>query len=467
MKQQDIWRCHYHITPPTGWMNDPNGVCQFQGTYHIFFQYAPDYPKDDNKSWGHYISKDLLHWEFIGTTFYPDSIYDKNGAFSGNALIENEEMIIYYTGNVEQEGDHDYTHSGRESNTIRVTSKDGIHFSEKNCVLDNSQYPQHYTCHIRDPKVWKNDALYQMVMGGRTIEDYGSILLFQSADGVHWNYTHDLTSRHPFGFMWECPDVFQMNGQWFLSFCPQGVPVAEYHHQNYHLSGYVPISEEWLTKGISGDFIDEIQFLEWDYGFDFYAPQTFVDDKGRRILIGWVGGPDMTYPEPTLEQYHWIHKLTLPRVLTYQDGHLLQKPIPELEQLRSTKHVLKNDVPFVTNSNCFDWNLELPESDSSGFTISITDEFTFAYDGHVLSLTFSDSTEQSPAVYGNIGAGRTCRKVLCEMVQNIRILVDCSVVEIYVNDGAIVQTTHFFPKETTLPLLARGNFRTNCLWDMA
>lgn len=450
MNQNDIWRCQFHLTPPAGWLNDPNGLCQYHGIYHVFFQYAPDYPRDDNKSWGHYISTDLIHWNFVGTAFYPDTVYDKDGAFSGSTLIDGDSFVVYYTGNVMQEGEHDYTHSGREANILRITSKDGMHFSKKECVLRNTDYPQNYTCHIRDPKVWKEGNLYKMVLGGRTIKDNGAVLFYQSDDAIHWNYTHDLTTLRPFGFMWECPDYFQLENQLFLSCCPQGIPIEEYRHQNYHLSGYFPM-DETMSKPIN-----ETEFREWDYGFDFYAPQTFTDEKGRRILIGWVGKPDTTYEEPSLKHYNWIHTLTIPRILTNRNGIILQNPIPELKQLRKTKHELITDQWFTTESGCFDWELELPENGTRNFTIYITKELELSYKDSVLSLTF----------YGKMGAGRTTRKALCDKIKNIRILADCSVLEIFIQDGAIVQTTHFFPDSARLPVYTHGNFIRNDLWDI-
>lgn len=448
MINNHIWRCQFHLIPPVGWLNDPNGLCQYQGTYHVFFQYAPEYPEHDVKSWGHYISTDLVHWTFMGIAFYPDTDYDKSGAYSGCALAEKDLLTIYYTGNVQQEGNHDYTHSGRESNTIRVTSRDGIHFSEKECVLRNPDYPSHYTCHIRDPKVWQADNLYKMVLGGRTREDVGSILLYQSEDGIHWSYLRELTSRQTFGYMWECPDIFQMVGQQFLSFCPQGLDSEEFRYQNPHQSGYVPLDRNMAEP------IDETGFREWDMGFDFYAPQTFVDEAGRRILIGWVGGPDAVYDEPTLK-HHWIHTLTIPRILTNRDGILLQSPIPELEALRSDCQEVAAGHWFRYDS-CFDWELELTDTGKPDFSLFITKELELSYNGSVIALTF----------HNDLGAGRKVRKVCCPRVTNIRILADRSILEIFMNDGAIVQTTRFFPASTELDLCAEGSFTQNRIWSM-
>lgn len=447
MANTHIWRCQFHLIPPAGWLNDPNGLCEYQGTYHVFFQYAPEFPKHDTKEWGHYTSRDLIHWTFAGTAIHPDTPYDKDGAFSGCALAEPETLIIYYTGNVMQEGTHDYTHSGRESNTLRVTTKDGIHFSEKECVLSNSDYPAGYTCHIRDPKVWKEEHLYKMVLGGRKENDTGAILLYESEDGIHWNYMHDLTTRQPFGFMWECPDLFQIEGQRFLSVCPQGLAAEEFRFQNVHESGYVPVDMEVSAP------IDAAAFREWDMGFDFYAPQTFTDHTGRRILIGWAGRPDSEYREPTLEE-HWIHTLTVPRVITKQKDALLQNPVPELDRLRSRFRESATGYWF-SFPGCFDWELKLSAGKQQDFSIHITEELSLTFNGTVLALCFQ----------GNSGAGRTIRKVRCDSITNIRILCDCSILEIFLNDGAIVQTTRFFPENYFLDLCAEGDFIRSRIWE--
>lgn len=448
MSNETNWRCRFHMLPPKGWLNDPNGLCQFQGTYHVFFQYTPEFPRQELRAWGHYASSDLLHFRFTGIALKPDSPYDRTGAFSGSACTEADTIALYYTGNVELEGEHDYTHSGRESNTLRVTTRNGIQVSEKICVLDNSNYPAGYTCHIRDPKVWKEGDTYYMVLGARRLDDSGAILLYQSQDGLHWKLFSERTSRQPFGFMWECPDLFQMDGKTFLSFCPQGIPAEPYRFQNLHQSGYLPFC---LT---STEPIDETVFREWDMGFDFYAPQTFQDEQGRRILIGWAGGPETTYQEPTLKQ-NWIHTLTLPRQITCQQGILKQMPLPEFNELRSQCQELPSGQWYRAD-HCFDWELELLPESEPAFSIHITEECKLSYSNGILTLQFT----------GKSGAGRTRRQVRCETIRTIRILADCSILECFFNDGAIVMTTRFFPEDSLLPIRADGAFQKNILWTL-
>lgn len=121
-----------HLMPPVGWLNDPNGLCQFQGIYHAFFQYSPFNAEGGVKMWGHYTSKDMIKWEYQGTALYPDQPFDCHGVYSGSAFIEDGKMYLYYTGNVKlEDGEYDYIRTGREGNTVLVITEDGKMFGKK------------------------------------------------------------------------------------------------------------------------------------------------------------------------------------------------------------------------------------------------------------------------------------------------------------------------------------------------
>ena len=108
-------------------------------------------------------------------------------------------------GNVKlEDGDFDYINTGREANTVLVTTKDGIHFGSKKELLRNSDYPSDLTCHVRDPKVWKKDDTYYMIQGARTKNDVGQALIFESSDKINWHFRSRVESEKPFGYMWEC-----------------------------------------------------------------------------------------------------------------------------------------------------------------------------------------------------------------------------------------------------------------------
>lgn len=229
-------------------MNDPNGFCYFAGAYHVFFQYSPHDALGRTKYWGHYRSKNLTDWEHLGIAIRSDCPWDKDGAYSGCGFTEDGEMELFYTGNVKEEGEHDFIHNGRGANVIRVTSKDGIHFSKKELLLTNQHYPKDYTCHIRDPKVWKKDNTYYMVLGGRKCDDTGSILQYRSKDKIHWEFAGEITTEETFGYMWECPDAFSLGGKTVLMCCPQGVERERFRFWNVHQSGYFLLDDREKEK---------------------------------------------------------------------------------------------------------------------------------------------------------------------------------------------------------------------------
>lgn len=449
---EDKYKLGFHLMPPTGWLNDPNGLCQFKGVYHVFFQYSPFDANGGDKFWGHYTSKDMISWNYEGVAMAPDKEFDKDGVYSGCSLVENDNMYIYYTGNVKEAGQHDYITSGRQANTVLVKS-DGKSLSSKKLIMRNKDYPSTYTCHIRDPKVWKENEQYYMVLGARKkidgteINDIGKVLLYSSYDLENWKFENEIKSQERFGYMWECPDMITLDGNKFLGISPQGLKTQDFKYQNVYQSGYFPIKGDFKEKYLFGEFI------EWDMGFDFYAPQTFVDELGRTILIGWMGLPDIDYTNKTLK-YGWQHSLTLPRELYLKDGVIFQKPIEELKKLRIKKEDAKlNKKIKLSGLNeikiyGYIQNLELLISD--GLKIKYAEETS------IFSIEFKNQ----------IGTGRTIRRAKIKKVDKIQIFVDKSCLEIFVNDGEKVFTTRFYPEEYTLKIISEKDIKLE-LWDLA
>lgn len=419
-------RLTHHLMPPAGWLNDPNGLCYFKGKYHVFFQYSPFEVKGGLKFWGHYSSKDLVNWNYEGTALYPDSPMDCHGVYSGSALTKEDELHLFYTGNVKLDGDYDYINKGRLTSTLHVKSEDGVNFGIKEEVISSQDYPEEYTCHIRDPKVWEGQEKYHMVLGGRKKNDQGAVLFYSSEDLKNWNFDDQLTTEEPFGYMWECPDVFELDGQKILSVSPQGVKREKYRHQNIYLSGYFVMKENQVKAE---------EFREWDMGFDFYAPQTFQDEKGRRILIGWMGMPDADneYKNLTLEE-GWQHCLTVPRELKYCDGKIYQYPVEELMNLRRWEKKLRDKDCEAETEGAFDLELEIKEGFSK---VILTDAFSLEWKDGLVTLTMDQEA----------GAGRGVRHARIERVREIRILADTSAVEIYINQGEAVFSSRFYGKE--------------------
>ncbi|RGY96446.1 glycoside hydrolase family 32 protein [Clostridium sp. AM58-1XD] len=434
-KKEDGWSPSFHLSPPTGWLNDPNGLCFYQGMYHGFFQYSPFDAEGGLKFWGHSASRDLFTWNYLGAALCPDQPFDCHGVYSGSALVEGNRMTLFYTGNIKESGDFDYITEGRQGNLVMVSSDDGIHFGEKEWLMKNSDYPSDCTCHVRDPKVWKDGGIYHMVQGARNRKEYGEVLYYQSEDKKTWKLRNRFTTDRPFGYMWECPDFFMLDGQKILSVSPQGVSHEMHRFQNIYQSGYFLFEgEEDASYRLNG-------FEEWDYGFDFYAPQTFEDDKGRRILIGWMGMPDTPkFQNKTLE-YGWQHTFTLPRVLQWTDGRIYQKPAEEILEKRGKATVIQHGVQEKYLKNC---EIVIENGNGSDFAAEFSGGLMLSWDNakKLFAMTFK----------GEAGGGRDVRRMQLDSCRKADVFIDASCMEVFVNDGEKVMSTRYYPTERTVKL---------------
>ncbi len=440
--QDDCFRQKLHLMPPTGWLNDPNGLCQFQGVYHAFFQYSPFDANGGLKMWGHYTSTDMIEWKYEGVSLYPDQPFDCHGVYSGSALVDNGKMYLYYTGNVKlEDGEYDYINSGREANTILVVSEDGMEFGAKKELMRNEDYPSDLSCHVRDPKVWKQDGMYYMVQGARTRQDEGKVLVFESTDKMNWKFRNSLTGKSRFGYMWECPDYFEVEGMKLLSASVQGLEGGEWEDRNVYQSGYFPIK---------GDILNEYNLQEyclWDYGFDYYAPQSFETEDGRRIHISWMGMPDCEdYTNKTLKD-GWQHCFTFPREIHVKDGKVVQQPVRELE---SRKKLIESAEERLEKDGYETYELNVDGIQDNKFRAVLAGELILEYQNRRFEMRFINQDKES------VSAGRGLRYQEVDSLRNVKILADISSVEVFVNDGELVFSTRYYPDKYTVLAEAAG-----------
>ena len=433
------FRQEIHLMPPTGWLNDPNGLCQFGGVFHAYFQYSPFHAEGGVKMWGHCTSRDMVRWEYRGAVLYPDQPFDCHGVYSGSAFTEDGVMYVYYTGNVklEDRADYDYVNTGREANTVLVTSRDGQSFGPKQLLMKNADYPSDLTLHVRDPKVWKEQGLYYMIQGARTKADTGQALIFRSADRVNWTLHSRIETEEPFGYMWECPDYFEVNGVKLLSASVQGLEGGVWEDRNVYQSGYFLVE---------GDILGEYRLSEyrlWDYGFDYYAPQSFETEDGRRIQIGWMGMPDCEeYTNPTIEN-GWQHCFTFPREIFVENGKVLQRPARELEERE--REIKVPETGKGPNSDSFliegyqVYDLLVDRISGNRFRAVLAEELVLEYTGGRFEMRFLSREK------GSASAGRGLRYAELERLESVRVLADVSSVEVFLNNGEYVFTTRYYP----------------------
>lgn len=442
------WRQTFHIQPKTGLLNDPNGLVYHNGVYHIFHQWFSLGAVHGLKYWYHYTSKDLLEFKDEGIALVPDTEYDSHGVYSGSAFDYNGKLYLMYTGNVRNEN-----WDRKSVQMIAEQLEDGTFKKFDQPAIPNK--PEGYTEHFRDPKVWFENEKYYAIFGIQRENETGTAVIYESENIQDWNFKGEIETRlQNFGYMWECPDLFKLNDKDVFIFSPQGIEAENNQFENIYQSGY-----------LIGDFdIDTLkfehqEFLELDQGFDFYAPQTFLDEHGDRILIGWMGLPEIDYPT---DEEGWAHCLTIPRVLTIEDDKLKQRPIKALEKLRTNKETAegyanKHSVKLHPyEGKQFELMIEILENEASEIYFDLrvskkcSTQIIYNTRSKQLTLDRFESGIVSEAVEKT-----TRTTTLDNDLKELRIYSDTSSLEIFVNDGEKVLTTRIFPDEDAV------NFRTS------
>lgn len=450
---KDKDRLNYHIMPTSGWVNDPNGLCQFKGVYHIYYQYSPFDVNGKLKLWGHITTEDFIKYQEHEPVLYPDFRYDQNGVYSGSAVVRNGKINYFYTGNVKHlDGDYDYIMTGREQNLIACSSEDGFNFSEKELIMTNTDFPSNLSLHVRDPKVYHKNGIDYMAIGARDDNSTGCILVLKGKDLKDWECHTVIYSDEKFGYMWECPDLFDLNGETVLVTCPQGVPEEGYIYKNVHQNGYFLVNGDLESKDVN---LSEFRLL--DYGFDFYAPQSFEDESGRRILVGWMGIPDADYTNRTTEN-GWQHALTMPRELILKDGIIYQRPVEEIKALRGNMRTFEADEFKDLEVEDLSFELCAEFEKCNGFKLNLRND---------ISLSFDKSKGLIELNMGESGCGRDARYAYCDEIRNIDVYSDTSAFEIFINDGEIVFTTRAYTDGTQkIGFEKLDGLSKVCMYDM-
>ncbi len=441
----------FHLAARVGWMNDPNGFSWYQGEYHLFYQYHPYDSHWGPMHWGHAVSKDLLHWEYRPAALAPDTEYDRDGCFSGSAVtLPDGRQLLMYTG-VSRQMQPDG--SVRDVQVQCAAAGDGTDYEKcaQNPVLAEQDLPDGGSrFDFRDPKLWqKPDGTYGCVVGNCTADGDGRVLLYHSPDGLHWNFKSVLAANdRRFGRMWECPDFFLLDGKAVLLVSPQDMlPQGfEYHNGNGTLCLIGSYDEAAET------FAEE-HHQAVDYGIDFYAPQTVLAPDGRRIMIGWMQNWD-TCNLHTPDQ-PWFGQMSLPRELSVKGGRLYQKPVRELERLR-TGQVRYENVTFSdllrldgVNGRRVDMELFIRPADEKNSYRKFAVRFA-QNDSYQTSVSFRPYESIVKADRKFSGSRRALihqRRCLVNSaggVLKLRIILDQFSAEIFVNDGEHVLTVTMY-----------------------
>ncbi|GAB4825935.1 Beta-fructofuranosidase, soluble isoenzyme I [Ancistrocladus abbreviatus] len=333
-------RTAYHFQPEKNWMNDPNGPLYHMGWYHLFYQYNPDSAIWGNITWGHAVSSDLIHWLHLPLAMVPNSWFDWNGVWTGSAtLLPDGKIVMLYTGNT-----NNYVQVQNLAYPANLSDPLLLHWEkyQNNPVMTPPKgiAPKDF----RDPTTaWLGpDGLWRVMIGSK-IDKTGIALVYKTSNFSTYELVNHVLHAVPTTGMWECVDFFPVsttsdNG---LDTSVNGASIKHVlkasldnnMHDYYALGTYDPVKDVWIPDDPE---LDVGIGLKVDYG-KYYASKTFYDqNKGRRILWGWVGETDTGGNDL---QKGWASVQTIPRVVTFDKKtgtNILQWPVEELESLRSS-----------------------------------------------------------------------------------------------------------------------------------
>ena len=395
-------RLLFHVEPELGWLNDPNGLVQIGDTYHIYHQYDPfDAAHGGPVLWNHLTTKDFVTYENHGPVLFPDSDLDSSGAYSGSAFVRDGKIHYFYTGNVKHfdRDDYDYVLTGREQNQIHMVAENPDELGEKRMAVGPVDYPDDIGTHVRDPKILEHDGIYYMVLGARTKDDRGCVLVYTSRDLGVWSYATRIELGEKFGFMWECPDLFELDGELILVCCPQGVPADGWRYRNPHQCVWFPIEADWE------------------------APSFKIVGKGM---------------PPTVAR-GWQCALTVPRELSMRDGKLCQQPAHEIERMRGDCVRTTGGETVEEPGRLFD--LVVSCEGAKMVELEIRKGVFVRYADGMLTLDMGDE-----------GYGRDQRSIELGELRDLRVLSDTTMVEIFANGGEAALTSRTY--SSAVPAMA-------------
>jgi fructan beta-fructosidase len=455
MYYTEIYRPQFHFTPEAKWMNDPNGLVYNNGIYHLFYQYYPDSTIWGPMHWGHAVSEDMVKWQHKPIALFPD----ENGfIFSGSAVVDTKNtsgfgsdtnlpmvaIFTYHDMEGEQAGRNDFQTQG-----IAYSLDNGDSWTkyDRNPVVGNTGIKD-----FRDPKVFWNDKEQNWTM---LLVAGDHLQIWNSPNLREWEKISEFgKDKGAHGGVWECPDLFPLNikgtneTKWVLLIsinpgAPNGGSGTQYFIGDFDGKTFTTDQKEakWL-----------------DLGRDNYAGVTFNNTaNNERIFIGWMSNWDYARDTPTEK---WRSAMTVPRNLTLQknndDIELYNYPLKQLDEI--IKETATAD------------EIELKENQKKIITLNYGNqsEIKFTIKEPTLKLIFSNDAgdsldmiidkESKTMSFNRAKSGKTdfndkfvsgVQKMdmgnLPEGLIEVRMLLDHSSIEVFINKGQYVMTNQIFP----------------------
>ncbi len=455
----ETYRPQYHFTPAKNWMNDPNGPIYYKREYHLFYQYNPFGNVWGHMSWGHAVSRDLIHWEHLAV-----AIPEENGImiFSGSTVVDWHNssgfchepsatqpscLVAIYTGHTQKLQTQNLAYSNDAGRTW--TKYPG------NPVLDLHMQD------FRDPKVFWHEPSHKWVMVAALPTEH-KVRFFGSTDLRHWAALSDFGPAGATSGVWECPDLFPLpvegeagKTRWVLSINVNPGGLMGGSADQYFVGQFDG------TTFVNANPADEVLWA--DYGKDFYASTSFSDipaSDGRRIWLGWLLNWEYAGKVPTNP---WRGVQSIPRALSlkhFPEGiRLVQSPVKELAILRQNHVSLSAQGIASANrallaervrGDALEIIAEFDASNSTEAGIRVRkgkDEATTIGVDWAKQEVFVDRTHSGEIAFDERFPGRHAGPLLPAGGKRVKlhIFVDRSSLEVFANDGATVISDAIFP----------------------
>ena len=418
-ENREIFRPAYHHTPEYGWMNDPNGMFYKDGEWHLYYQWGPYGSMWNNLTWGHSVSRDLIHWEYRPEAIKPDAL---GYIFSGSCVVDHNNTAGF----------------GKDAVIALYTSAAEVQSQSLAYSLDGGdtfiKYPGNpiLTADIadfRDPNMFWNEEIgkWNLILAcGQEMRIYTSDNLIDWKEESRFGQSYGSHDG-----VWECPDLFKLpvegtsEEKWVL-FCninpggPSGGSATQYFIGDFDGSKFTLDNPEMYLDG---------KALWQDYGKDHYAAVSFSNaPDGRHTMIAWMSNWEYANNVPTM-QFRSANTIARVPFLYNVDGkvYLGSRPSPEYAGTGLDKTVKVNGSCTVTLSN------------ENG------EEFVITYDQKAMTLSCDRS--RSGMVDFSQHFNTVATAPVCRRITSFRIFVDNCSVEVFANDGEVCMTSLVFPSQ--------------------
>lgn len=425
---REKFRPSYHHTPLYGWMNDPNGMFYKDGEWHLYYQYNPYGSLWENMTWGHSVSKDLIHWEAlplaieadaIGTIFSGSCVVDKNNT----AGFGKDAIIAFYTSAAES-----------QTQSMAYSTDGGRTFTK----YDKNPVVTFNAPDFRDPKVFWYEGTNRWIMMLAVGQE---MQIWSSANLKDWNKESSFGSEYGcHGGVWECPDMLKIGDKWVL-ICninpggPFGGSATQYFVGDFDGKKFTCESMPKVTKWL-------------DYGKDHYATVSFSNaPDGRITVLAWMSNWQYANQVPT-KQFRSANSIARDLGL-FKDGeetYVSVTPSKEMLAVRGAK--IKK--PSATCEIIVDvkGTMELTLSNAKG------EQVVMNYDAQKQTFAM-DRTKSGDSSFSEAFAATTVAPTHGNLKQ-LRIFVDNSSIEAFDADGKMAMTNLVFPNEPYNNIKVKG-----------